>query len=299
MEIKLIGGLEPEIAGIKVEGEITYLKEPRKVTGKDGDFYSQFIVIKDGDANEDSVGIGLNFGHEEDKLTEKNKGELVQVEKCRIHDYVGKDGKDKRSLRANRSNLSLMDGEPTAEKAEKTEAKKEPASVKNNGVWEQKDLKIVRMNCLTNATNLTTNMLQCKMFGDGATGQEKALAYLKTTAKQFEEDIYSGMHYPIKEQEGGDSPNEEPEVKTETETCETEDEPSAGNDHKPISGEQATTIRELQKQNHLSDELLGLILKQRYGKEELHDLSHADATDMVGYMIGYHARNGTKTGATK
>ena len=120
--------LDDKTSNVNVQGKVTYNQPPKHVVSPEGasrayDFWSQFLVIED---KNDSIGINISFGEEEDK---KKNGDIIEV-KGEIHKYEAdnkKTGKKEEKIVLNKAKII----EPEKEKVEKETTKKQEPKVVN------------------------------------------------------------------------------------------------------------------------------------------------------------------------
>jgi len=173
LKIKQIKQLEEGISNLTCRGKITYVGEAKNVKGeKDGrryNFWTQFLVVED---DTDSIPVNARIS-EKDKLSAEDKGKEIEVIKATLQSYE-RDGKKQLSLQGHI-------------RPRKTEEVKKETSVSNQ-VWEEKDLRMARMNALSHATELCVN---------------KFISYneIYKVADEMVDFIYRGMRKETKEAE--------------------------------------------------------------------------------------------------
>ncbi|MCD6371180.1 MAG: hypothetical protein J7L39_00485 [Candidatus Aenigmarchaeota archaeon] len=143
MKIKQIKQLDEGISNLTCKGKITYVGEAKNVKGeKDGrryNFWTQFLVVED---DTDSIPVNARIS-EKDKLSVEDKGKEVEVIKATLQSYE-KDGKKQLSLQGHI-------------RPRKSEVEVEKEKNISPQVWEEKDLRMARMNALSHATELCVN----------------------------------------------------------------------------------------------------------------------------------------------
>ncbi len=92
MKIAQIKQLDVGMKGITCSGEVAWAGESKNITGtsngKDYDFWSQFIVVKDGGSDADKIGVSIIV---ENGIIAK-KGDSVTIESAELKSYQ-KEGK--------------------------------------------------------------------------------------------------------------------------------------------------------------------------------------------------------------
>lgn len=156
MNISQILTLDDGVSGLGCTGAVSYVKPPENKVGtkngKDYDFWTQFIVVKDETGD---IGVSLNLG---DSSVGVSKGQTVLIEKGTVGSYT-KDGKLRKSLRAslaenkiaNTNLLPTLKSLPPAARQPiaDTIQKLQQGKVYDNNTAQQ----IANENALTNATN--------------------------------------------------------------------------------------------------------------------------------------------------
>lgn len=178
MNIADIKKMDIGVSGMVCSGEIKYTKEPRNIVGdKDGkpyDFWTQFVVVED---STDSIGANVRIGGKAQKL---HKGYRYTLADCKLDSYE-KDGETKLALKARVESGNAPQNVPQATGGQKTSGDVD---------WDAKDLRMARMNALTNATRLVCLMTEV--------GEKESpdLRLITTLANSIVDYIYNGMKQP-------------------------------------------------------------------------------------------------------
>jgi len=206
MKIAEIKQAEAGLKGFCVTGKVAAIYKSKLIEGVKNDKKYSFVAtgIK---LEDDTDWIYVNFSNKGNQPIENVEAEFKQLEgetitciSCSIHDYV-KDGVEQRSLRANEysTDVILQEEDPAhPELPEKTviedkEPLKHAAEMKEPekaGVWEAKDLRIVRQNSNLHATTLVIKYFKGSL--------EEAIDKTKQVSNMLVDSVYQDLDYPIK-----------------------------------------------------------------------------------------------------
>jgi len=211
MKIADVKELESSVKGFIVTGKVFYVGEvkdrEKKATGEA--FTVQSIGVSDGkDKETDSIFVEFSNLSAKEEFTKEAIGETISCISCRINDWQGK-----RNLRASQFSFTVIPdiAQISPEELYEDETKKEDIAHPNPffknpelpkttviedkepekaGVWDIKDLKIIRQNSNQHATALV-----CKYFK--AKSLEEAVAKTILVSKVLVNSVYEGLDYPI------------------------------------------------------------------------------------------------------
>jgi hypothetical protein len=193
MEIGKILNLDAGVSGLAAQGQVTYALPAKNITGtgQNGDysFWTQFIVLKD---NTGEIGVNLNLG--DDGSFAVVKGANINITKGVLEEYTDKKGAIRKTLKAKLLS-STPAKQPTPQQAYqqnmqqrlKPQTQQQPVSQTDKAIvdWEAKDLRMARMNALTNATSLVTTLAE--LMGKP---EECTPASVKIIAMAFVDFVY-------------------------------------------------------------------------------------------------------------
>ena len=197
MNIAQIRQLDIGMKGIACSGKVTWVNEAKNIVGTSGagndyDFWSQFIVIKD---DTDKIGVSVTIESDERSV---RKGEIITIENAELQEYI-KDGKSNLKLQGKVRTVSPQNTQqapsPPAQPTNyqqpvphyTSQGKKEPD-------WDAKDLRMARMNSVTNSTKLICLMAEVNKDIDITGKDRERLVNLVTqTADIILHYIYNGL----------------------------------------------------------------------------------------------------------
>ena len=136
--------------GLEVSGVLKVVMPAKTREGKDGEFKSQFLVVKD-----DTGELGVNLNEKE--LAQELKGTEITITNGTLGSYVGGDGETKYTLNIAKSGKVIMPG-GIQESSPPPESKPAPESGKGGGGQEGRSLVGVAKN-LDTAIEIATDVL--------------------------------------------------------------------------------------------------------------------------------------------